>query len=68
MLITADIRAKAFHKRVIAGEYPLEFDSKLDIFVFGFLALHIHNFFYCVPDVEHREILPELASFDLRVV
>jgi hypothetical protein len=69
ILVTVNIGAVTYDMLIICDLIDAyEFDSKLNVLVFSFLSLHVHHFFYCFSDIELCKVLPEFASFNLRVV
>ena len=68
MLITAYYGTVTHQKWIVTLIDAFELSSESEIFVFGFLLLNAHDLFNSVSDVKFGKILPELTSFDLRVV
>jgi hypothetical protein len=69
MLITINIRAMSYDLLIgFISIETYEIDSKFNVFILSFLALHVHDLFYRFSYVELCKVLPKFASFDLRVV
>ena len=68
MLITVYNGAMAHQEGIVSLSNSFELYSESQIFVFSFLPLNTHDLFNSVSDIKSGEVLPELTSFDLRVV
>ena len=68
MLVTGNYGTVTHQKGGVTFVDALELNSESEILVFGFLPLNAHDLFNSVSDIKSGEVLPELTSFDLRVV